>query len=103
VVERCGAASSDRPFVHLAAFSAGEGRESGTFLPFAAGQNLGETGMVSPWDSGADISVIFCGRGKNGDNRRFHWKETVPQNLVSMQWFSATLTGLGRPGRFSLC
>jgi len=30
VVERCGAASPDRPFVHLAAFLAGEGRESGT-------------------------------------------------------------------------
>jgi hypothetical protein len=29
MAERCGAASPDRPFVHLAAFSAGGGRESG--------------------------------------------------------------------------
>tara|TARA_R100000908_G_C3644275_1_gene79024 strand:- start:6 stop:245 length:240 start_codon:yes stop_codon:yes gene_type:complete len=29
MAERCGAASPDRPFVHLAAFSAGEGQQSG--------------------------------------------------------------------------
>ena len=38
---RCSAASPDWPFVHHAAFPEGEGRQSGTFLPFAASaQNL---------------------------------------------------------------
>jgi hypothetical protein len=52
--------------------------------------------MAFPRDSGTAISVIFCGRGKNGDKRRFHWKEKIPENLVATQWFSPMAVAIPR-------
>jgi len=47
VDERCGAASPDRPFVDLAAFSAGEGLQCGTNRSFAAVARM--AGLEAGW------------------------------------------------------
>lgn len=60
MVERCGAASPNRPFDLGAAFSKVEGRQSGTKGTYAAGSNGCNCRFICTGDSYATAHCVTC-------------------------------------------